>query len=270
SKFPYVGAYNGSSAVYLGNGWAISAAHTGDGATLSLPSVSGTPFAVVAGSRQVLRNADNSVTDLVVFRLETTPALSSLTLATSTPAVGTSVFMAGNGRNRLLTSANPNGLYYWDVNGSVWTETTNTAIADASGYKWAETNTLRWGTNNTSDADPSTTGTQTTTVINTGFGPVTVTATNFNTGVSTSEAQAAQNDSGGGLFDTSGRLVGVLNAVNSFNGQPGATSVIGNSTFSADLATYYTQIASVTGVPEPTAFAATALAGAALLRRRVR
>ena len=67
-----------------------------------------------------------------------------------------------------------------------------------------------------------------------------------------SEAQGAIGDSGGGVFTKSAggwQLTGTMLDVDSYNGQPGLSSVYGNSTYSADLSVYRSQI--VAAIPEP-------------------
>jgi hypothetical protein len=74
----------------------------------------------------------------------------------------------------------------------------------------------------------------------------------FDSGVN-GEAQALIGDSGGGLFhkrtDGMWELTGILDAISTFNGQPGQTAVYGNATVAIDIATYQAQIAAI--IPEP-------------------
>lgn len=271
-QFNNVGTVNGSSGIYLGDGWVLTAHHVGAGA-FTLPAVSPTAFTVMPGTTQRLKNPDNSNTDLTVFRLNSTPLLPTLSIATTTPGVGTSATMVGNGYNRLDNLSDPNarGLTYWDVTGpanaQVWSETNNPANAEAAGYKWnTSSRTIRWGDNQTVDAS-SAPGVQPTTVINAGFGNVTVLVTRFDD-IGTSEGMAAGHDSGGALFDSTGRLIGVLDAIGTANGQPANTAVFGNVTYSADLATYYSEIVRTTGIPEPTSLGLFAIGLLSLKRRR--
>lgn len=89
SAWNYVGTVNGCSAVYLGNGWVISAAHVG----------------VTTGNTYTLGGVDYTVTntsmvatgvDLVMFQLSSTPDLTALTLG-GTLNLNRSVYMIGYG-----------------------------------------------------------------------------------------------------------------------------------------------------------------------------
>ncbi len=95
----YVGNINTASGVYLGNGWVITAAHIDptDGMAYTLDNQS---YTVVNGSE----TAVGTNTDLVMFQitgngaaLSTLASLGTLSLATSTPANGTSILMIGYG-----------------------------------------------------------------------------------------------------------------------------------------------------------------------------
>ncbi|HEX5176048.1 MAG TPA: hypothetical protein VFV83_03410, partial [Chthoniobacteraceae bacterium] len=209
-------------------------------------------FNVDATSALRLKNADNSFTDLALFRLTAQPTfLSEVRLSSVTPLGGSSVVMAGNGLNRA-----PNETH-WNVNTmatpDVWTETGN--AGDRQGYKWGSSGqALRWGNNELEfDVVP----TNRTFNINGGFGAVVAVKTEFDS--ISGQAQGAGGDSGGGVFYKNGstwELIGIMETVDSFDGQPPSTAVFsngllsgGNSTFAADIATYRTQILAV--VPEP-------------------
>ena len=116
---------------------------------------------------------------------------------------------------------------------------------------------MRWGTN-TVDASGI--------WVADGFGDVNMLATDFSdSGSPSNEAQAAYGDSGGGVFRKNGsawELSGTILAVAGYSGQPdpGATPVYGNVMYAADLSFYQSQI--VTIVPEPSATAMLAAAGA--------
>ncbi|MGD9418727.1 MAG: trypsin-like serine protease [Verrucomicrobiota bacterium JB025] len=93
-----VGTANGASAVYLGDGWVISAAHVGAG-TFNLDSYS---FSYVADTAVHLLNPDNTseTSDLVLYQIEG-EGLDSLTPASLTSATiifpNQSVTMIGYG-----------------------------------------------------------------------------------------------------------------------------------------------------------------------------
>ncbi len=255
-----VGLLNGSSGVYLGGQRVLTASHVGAG-SITFPGF-GT-HAAEAGSAVRLRNADNSFTDLVVYRIQTDPGLPTLTLASTTPGIGTSVIMIGNGRNREA------GLTYWDVTGTnpnfTWTEDPTPEGGEARGYKWAAGNAKRWGSNMTTDLNGAATGGETA-VVNAKFGDVVSFGTRFDD--LPNEGQAVGNDSGGAIFSATGELLGIMHAVGGFEDQPGETSVFGNLTYAADIATYRGAI--VAAVPEPSAalLLAGACAGMSMRRRQ--
>jgi len=268
--FNNVGVINAASGVYLGNGWVISAYHVvqngSGGFSFSNVSFAGTPYTVNTPTAVRLQNADTSLTDLALFRLNTMPPLPEITLSLSTPDVGSNVSMLGFGRNREAAET------HWDVNTGpdpdVWTETPS--AGDQQGYKWAGGNAMRWGTNNlaTFNAFPLPPLAQETGVINYGLGNVTTIKSNFSD-TGGSEAQAAVGDSGGGVFFKNGtqwELSGLMLAVNGLNGQPADNAVYGNETFSADIATYRGQIVDI--IPEPGSAVLLLIGAGTLLRRR--
>ena len=82
----YVGQVNGSSSVYLGNGWVLTAGHVGMGNFI----LGGTTYTAVAGSSQGIGTAD-----LALFRISTQPTLPSLVLPLA-PPVPFSQFQSGS------------------------------------------------------------------------------------------------------------------------------------------------------------------------------
>lgn len=256
-----VGLRGGATGIYLGNYggnyWALTAAHVGAGNLV----LGGNTYAFVSGSDVRVRNGDNSVTDLVLFRLATDPGLPSISLAATAPAVSTSIHLIGRGG--VEGSVN-----YWNVavgpgpSDDVWTNLgSNPSGANASGYLVASSIGLRWGTNTVSGS----------TFYNIGTGLTQALYSDF-TNVA-GDAQGATGDSGGAVFAFGGggwQLVGVLGAIGTFENQPSSTAVLGNITYFADVAHYSGFITSV--IPEPattTAIAAVgALALALYLRRR--
>ncbi len=87
-----VGSVGGASGIYLGSFatgyWVLTANHVPAG-TFSL---AGGSYAMVAGSAQQIGS-----TDLSLFRIAADPLLPNLNLATSTPKLGTAVWMVGFG-----------------------------------------------------------------------------------------------------------------------------------------------------------------------------
>jgi hypothetical protein len=237
---------SGASITYLGNRWAISARHVFINSQVSLGGVT---YGVDNSTITPLFNSDSTIADLQLFRLTTDPGLPALSIGTTTPAVGSQVFMAGNGFDR-------NGQQYYDVTpGPTWTVTMTPATAEASGYTWLNTHTVRWGEN----------------IVEaiggyddlTGFGNVRYFEDDFDhvdwtkaTGLANpgNEAIAAVGDSGGGVFQKNGSwsLVGLIIARTEFENQPANTSIFGNSTLIADLTQYRSQILAI--IPEPSSF----------------
>jgi hypothetical protein len=93
----YVGSDNGASAVYLGNGYVLTAGHVGAHNFV----LDGNTYDLVAGSAQTFGTAD-----LTLFKIDTTSTtnnvlnLPSLSLATTAPSVGSSVVMIGYGNSQ--------------------------------------------------------------------------------------------------------------------------------------------------------------------------
>src|SRR4029078_8249615 len=73
--FSYVGTTNNSSAVYLGQGYVLTAFHVSPATTtvFNLPSLGAQTYAKVTGSEVRIRNGVNntgSVVDLVVYKIQ--------------------------------------------------------------------------------------------------------------------------------------------------------------------------------------------------------
>jgi hypothetical protein len=236
-----VGTVANGSAVYLGNRWAITATHVWTGPT----TFSGTTYQNVPGSEITLSNngaaGKTPYTDLVLYQLATDPGLPALTIASSTPANGSAVTMIGAGRDRGAFTT-------WNVNTGTtpWVWTVSGSNANAAGYLWGSTRTMRWGTNAVEGAG------WITYTIDTAKSAYVMQTTFNDLGTFSNEAQAAPGDSGGAMFRKNGstwELSGIMLVTDAFSGQPGSTAVFGNNTFSADLSYYRSQIVQV--VPEP-------------------
>lgn len=258
---------NGASAVYLGGGWVITAAHVGaapisfTGDPLSGP---GPVYGVVPGTAVTLTNLSaplkSAFTDLVVFQINGDPGLPPLNISPSPAPALSQVTMIGTGRDRVLPQT------VWDVDPSTlpdWTWTTpatNPGLPDLAGYAWDATRTKRWGTNNYKAAAGFEFD---------GFADVMGFRTTFNNNLLLpNEAQGATGDSGSAVFYNNGgswELSGITLAIARYSGQPGDTAVYGNDTFMADLSFYRGQILAI--IPEPGSGALTALAMLGLLRR---
>lgn len=218
-----VGLLNWSSGIYVGGGWVLTAAHVGPGDI----DLNGVVFQY-DGTFQRLTNSDATLTDMVMFRLATTPNLPRLTLASRRPSAGSEVEFVGGGR----------------IAGSGQTE-----LGLYTGFYWSGGQYKSWGNNRVNAGGLGT--------INIGYGKVTAFSTDFTApGLTQSphEAQAAQGDSGGAAFQLSGQdwqLTGMMSAIATLPDQPAGSAAYGNYTYVADIATYWSQIASImtSGVP---------------------
>lgn len=241
--FENVGVFGSGSAVYLGNGWVLTAAHVYDGSsgggTPTQALFDGSFYQAVPNSGVQLKNpvgvAGTQFTDLEMFKLATAPPLPTLTITPTPPTAGWQVVMDGNGRDRTN-----NQVGYWTP---TWQpSSTPTALA---GDVWGTMPTLRWGTN-VIDLAGATQGVN-------GNNEVSF-MTTFDAKGTTYEAQGTPGDSGGGVFHqdpTTGAwsLAGIMFSTTSLPGQPWGTAVFGNSTWSADLYYYRTQIYQTMAIP---------------------
>jgi hypothetical protein len=234
------------SGVYLGNGWVLTAYHAvRDGAggfRFGNVILNGTGYAVNTPTAVRLTTPGTGApVDLAMVRLATLPDLPSIAVASSTPAVNASLVLMGNGIQRGAS------LLYWRVdqttNPWTWSSTNNARNADASGYAYDSAQSLRWG-NGSLAAKLS---------IDDGFGTM---ASFYSTFASTNgSAMAAAGDSGGGVFYKTGtnwNLCGIMLTIATYNGQPANTSVVGDATYVADLASFATQINTLVAVQPPT------------------
>jgi hypothetical protein len=250
-----VGIHGLGGAVYLGNRWAITADHR---ALVDTITFNGMAMAVEAGSEITLGNPQDSglstLTDLRLVRLQQDPGLPTLTISPATPAVGSDVIMIGLGHDR---QPDLTGWTVSDFGGQItWTETPFPPF-DLSGYKWATTQTKRWGTNRTVDdlqLDANDTDLDSNVIAHLEDEGVDVISllTRFDDDESDEttdfESHATLGDSGGGVFvKTNGEweLSGIMFAVGVLEGQPEETAVFGNFTLSADLSFYRDEILSI-------------------------
>ena len=263
--FPWnnVGITNGGSAVYIGDRWVLTARHVAAAPTVvEFPGI-GT-YQPLDDSWIPIENSDPSLTeftDLVLFRLQEDPGLPPIPITSQTPAVGTEVYLVGNGRNR------EDEITYWETDitpvKNIWTET-DEANADFAGYKTLDSKTKRWGTSLIEDDEQLyfefDSGHTTTVPVNgldvvfliTEFdmaGYSNSSVLNANSEFETAfESQAVFGDSGGGLFlqnEGTWELAGIINAVDGYSGQEKSggpsgvfNALFGAKTLSANLADY--------------------------------
>jgi hypothetical protein len=218
SGWSHVGRIRTLSAVYLGDGWVITARHVGSGDLVLGEST----YPAVRDSIRPLTNPHDAGTspDLVMFRVDPAPALPALQIMRRPPPPGTPVMMMGYGfgRGAPLVSQGKGG------------------------FTWNEQSAKRWGTNVIAQSGHDA---QTLEYVTRCF------RTLFNPAGSRFEAQASAGDSGGAVFAPTGRgrwqLAGVMISVDRHEGQPGLSSLYGNATNAADLSVYRAEILRITG-----------------------
>jgi hypothetical protein len=245
----YVGSVGGATGVYLGSygghQWVLTAHHVG----MHNFTLGSTTYNAVAGSAIQVKNADETFTDLLLYRIDGNPGLANLSMASSPVAVNSSLVMIGAGRNREAASTT------WNAS---WNEAPPPVY---TGYKWVGTKTKRWGTNTLDAYETISLGGKTVTAFYTDFDNV------------SNQAQGAEGDSGGGVFyfdGSSWQLAGIMVGITLYPGQPTEASVFGARTYMADLSAYESWI--MAAIPEPSTYALLLLGAAALgwmrLRRR--
>jgi len=260
--------YSDAGAVYLGwrdtgsgnVAYALSEMHITFANTMI---ISGVTYSV---SRQSISNSD-----LAVLTLTQTsgimPPLPVVELASSsaTPDVGTAIIMAGFGRARAQAATT-------DANVS-----DAVSVSGGTGYTTTATNQKRWGTNNTIGFGA---GNLSPTFYASVNGRITnLTGSAFSmpsTGqwLASNEAQAVVGDSGGGMFDFNGHLLGLMVSV-SEPSVGGTETFFSQETYFSNVPTYKSEIDRVIGgslIPEPSVFALAlfSLVAVILVRRMAR
>jgi len=234
--------YSDAGSIYLGwantaqgpRAFALSATHINPA---SFMDINGLTYSV---SSQSILGSDVTLLTLTQSN-NLMPVLPVVSLANTTPGIGTGIIMAGFGRNRVqdaTTSSNtPDSII----------------LTNGTGYTTTAPSLLRWGTNVTIAAGFGPPSPVTTT--NIGTNPTVIFMTQFDqpaTGewLTSNEAQAVLGDSGGGAFDANGNLLGIIAAVTGSITNP----VFGGRTYFSDIATYKNEIDNAIGytlVPEP-------------------
>lgn len=260
----------GSSAVYLGYRYVLTAAHIGPVGIV----LNGQMRHPIAGSEVRIENPPelglSQYTDLMVYQISTDPGLPDLEIAAQPVPIGQRVVMMGNGRNRVATAT------AWDVTMDgddwIWSESP-TGAGEFEGFLWADGRSKRWGENVVEDDEPlfeeGDAGHDV--VIDVGFGDTVTLVTRFDADGLEHEAEAANNDSGGAVFTFDGQrwvLAGIMVAIGQYHDQPRPTAMYGNLTYFADLSVYRDQIMGTMSsiVPAPGALAIV-LGGMSAVRR---
>lgn len=251
--FGNVGNVNGSSGIYLGDGWVLTANHVA-GSLPATATFGGIAYPTQTGSWQRITNPTgmglSTYTDMALFRLSSPPFLPTLNLSSVAPALADTSILVGNGRIQ------ENDLTFWTqtvvpgANNDIWAETTQ-ILANRAGYKTLPTNEVRWGVNDVASSSPAIAN------VGTMLAPVDVIyfTTSFDNNAYANEAQAVTGDSGGAAFTYNGsawQLTGMMFSVATYDNQPGGpeTAILGQQTAIADISSYRDQIYAI--IPEPT------------------
>lgn len=270
--FANVGSLNTATAVYLGDGWVLTASHVGTGTVF----LGGTGYAAV-DSGTILSNPSGMgmqpLSDLRVFRIIGDPGLPSLSISPAAPMLGDPVVMIGNGDDRISSRTTYSVLQGPGAGDDAWDAPPVSGRPTEDLFLPAGGQSIRWGTNNAEAVNFN---------ANILLGPFDLrTVRSFLTLFDDdligrpNEAQAVRGDSGSAAFrKVSGNweLSGITYAVSTDSGYDNvpffpSSSVIGDSTtFIGDLSFYRSQILSI--IPEPGSAALFSLALFGLLRRR--
>ncbi len=212
----------GTTIIYLGHGWVLTARHVGMGSLL----IGGKRFEPDPETL-IEFGEPGRPADLIAFRLKADrvwPDLPLLPISEVTPARGEEVLMVGNGRNRgKRLRARREG------------ETR------ATGWSWGPGSKKRWGTNSVDLVDQVIEHSDTSTPsFATRFESIFMGDTTMH------EAQAASGDSGGAVFkrvdpddpESEWVLAGVMFTVRHPYGGPDKAALYGDFTYIVDVARY--------------------------------
>jgi hypothetical protein len=227
-----VGRIGGLNAIYLGDGWMMTAAHAPTGS--GLVSVDYANYPIVAGTVQVIPHDASNDADLAVMRIHPAPDyLPRLEIRATSPGLDTKVTLIGRGRDQGTPSS-------WGP----------------GGWNWATTLSKRWGTNLIGGVVPGGGPLPVASILVAGGSTLTQSlVTEFTENApppqSPDEGQATRGDSGSALFvetaEGSGiwELAGVAWAITTSTNQPAKTAIYGNDTLWADLAAYRAKILAI-------------------------
>jgi hypothetical protein len=209
-----VGVCNGWTAVYLGRGWVLTAAHVG----ASNIELEGAMYKADVSSRERVPNLDGPPADLMLFRIDPEPDLPALKISTESPPIGSPIVMVGSGLGRGEMTSGQGRI----------------------GFSWQAPSVKRWGTSMVEEY-----------LHDLSVGNTDAFTTRFSIARTEHEAHAALGDSGGAAFahlEGQWQLVGIILAVDNHNGQPARSSAYGNRTLIADLSRYVESIQRMTGI----------------------
>ncbi len=206
--FAHVGKRSGLTAVYLGNGWVVTANHVLEGEVI----LGGVSYPQVVGSKTQIAGAD-----LAVFQLAVHPPLGILPISSNPDITGDEVVMIGHGRDR----------------GS---STTACAPPPIGGYTWGPGREVRWGENVVE-------GYQNVLSTDTFF-----TRFDSQGGLTHEAQGAHGDSGGAVFVKNGAdwELAGIMIAIGGFGCQPAETTLYGNVTWAADLSVYRSQLISMT------------------------
>jgi hypothetical protein len=208
-----LGTRGGTSVVYIGHRWVLTANHVGVGDVV----FEGLTYSPVPGSKVRFQNPDTSQADLMVFKVFGDPGLPPLDIPSSPPVVGDPLIAIGNGLNR----------------GSA------TTFMGLGGYDWGSGRNMRWGTNIVSEIDV---------LVDTTYSFAATFTDPLDPSATGDEAAGANGDSGGAAFIKVGGdwyLAGTIFSISQYPGQPSTTSIYDNELFAADLSFYRDDILAV-------------------------
>jgi len=253
----YVGrAGSNGTGIYIGNGWMLTATHVATNNT-GLFNLNGVSYDGT-GESVILRNSNNTNSDLRLYKLATDPGLPSITLSTTPLSELDDVVMIGTGRMRTGDAVNLN------------IDTGPGPDPQVKGYAWGSRDKA-WGTSQVSSSSF---------VFNSQGRDVTGFAMDFRD--LEGEASAAEFDSGSAVFhfntDTGEwELAGVPLVVNNLlSDGTNIYSHMGDNnpsfdptqTLAADLSFYAASIIATTGIPEPSTVVLMSAGALLLVKRR--
>jgi len=208
----HVGQRAGTSAIYVGNGWVLTAGHSGLGSVI----FEHVPYEPVPDSGVELEDPEGTSMrpDLLLFRIEPEPPLPTLRLRRAPPRPGALAILVGLGRGR------------------------GTAVAwrGTGGFRWDGARQKTWGTNHVEEIG-----------LDVGRKKMNTRCfrTTFDETGTPHEAQATLGDSGGAAFlrgSEGWELAGVLFSIGAFPEQEPKVALYGNVTNMADISHYRDQI----------------------------